>query len=223
MLKEEKKPIRAKRTTIFNILFYLYLSLFGLLVIALLIGNILAGILIVLGLICLSPILLTNVITSLIFKWGKYKAKLKKADEEELKREDDVLLFGIGFLQSTYFLIVTRFLQSDQEYLRQISFLIFLTTVTFYLLRGKAKISNNSKWRYWSMFIVFPLALLDFFLLVINQISQLLKIILPSYVYPSTLFIIFIIVATIIEVSIIIGNPYFETRYGQEKGRIQIK
>jgi len=216
LLKEEKKPIRSKRTTIFNILSYLYLLLIGLSVIALLIGNILAGILIVFGLILLSPILLTSVITSLIFKWSKYKAKLKKADEEELKREDDVLLFGIGFLQSTYFLILTRFLQSDPEYLRQISFSIFLTTVTFYLLRGKAKISNDSKWRYRSMFIVFPLALLDFLLLVINSISQLLKIILPSDVYPFTYLIIFVIVATIIEVSIIIGNPYFEARYGQK-------
>jgi len=81
----------------------------------------------------------------------KLNSRVTKADEEEVKREDDVLLEAVGFSHSVSLLIVNLFLIEQSAIL---SILIITSGVGFYSLRGWAKIKNSQIFRYFSMFFL---------------------------------------------------------------------
>ena len=79
------------------------------------------------------------------FKLG---AKVTKANPEEIRREDEVLLQAVAFSQSVLFILVN---QTPIEDKLQWSLLIAIVAVTFYALRAWAKIKDSPKYRYYSM------------------------------------------------------------------------
>ena len=128
-------------STIFLITFYFYLFLIGL------------GYQIVQGLaksgIQLGIALSLGLVGVVIGK--KLNSRITKADEEEVKREDDVLLEAVGFSHSVLLLIVNLFLIEQSAIF---SILIITSSVGFYSLRGWAKIKNSQKLRYLSMYFL---------------------------------------------------------------------
>lgn len=88
-----------------------------------------------------------------LFLIEKVNPKIKEADNEELEKEDDILLQGVGFSQSVLFILANILLISTNEKLRA-SILIASTTIPFYVIRAFAKLTNNSKYRYYSMGIL---------------------------------------------------------------------
>jgi hypothetical protein len=85
--------------------------------------------------------------------------KIKPAEKEELKREDDILLQATGFLQSGFFIYTVFFQKTiDIDFVKA---LIVFTGVIFYILRALAKLKDNNKLRYLSVLIFFELVLTD--------------------------------------------------------------
>jgi len=81
----------------------------------------------------------------------KLRLRVTKADDAEIKREDDVLLQAVGFSQSVLLIMVNFFLV-EQSVL--FSILIITSSVGFYSLRAWAKIKNSQVFRYFSMFFL---------------------------------------------------------------------
>jgi hypothetical protein len=161
--------------------------------------------------------LVSDALANFIFKQSFFKSRLKKASKHELRSEDDVLLFGIGFLQTTYFLFITNFINLEPLYLDQFSICIFLVTLLFFLTRGKAKISDSNNWRHFSTFIGFLLFIVDILQLSIDILSssienflQWLGIPMAHSIWIFFLFLISFFVFLIITVT----DPYFDARYG---------
>jgi len=81
----------------------------------------------------------------------KLRLRVTKADDAEIKREDDVLLQAVGFSQSVLLIMVNFFLV-EQSVL--FSILIITSSVGFYSLRAWAKIKNSQVFRYFSLFFL---------------------------------------------------------------------
>jgi len=79
--------------------------------------------------------------------------KVRKADADELRREDDVLLQAVAFSQSLLFFFVNLTLE-EQENRLTLSVLIAGFASAFYILRAWAKIKDNPKFRYYSMYVL---------------------------------------------------------------------
>lgn len=71
--------------------------------------------------------------------------------QDEIFREDDVLLQAAGFSQAALF-IALSFMQLSPE-LAYLRWMILAFAIPFYILRAYAKIKNNSKYRYYSMYL----------------------------------------------------------------------
>lgn len=79
--------------------------------------------------------------------------KIKKADEEELRREDDVLLQSVPFLSTIVFVFVNLFIE-DQLFKTVLSVFIATCAISFYALRALGKIKQSSKYRHYSMMLL---------------------------------------------------------------------
>lgn len=107
---------------------------------------------ILLILICIIPIY------SGLFFFGRLiiervSKKVRKADDDELRREDDVLLQAVAFSQTLLFFFVNLTLEEQVNRLT-LSVLIAGFASTFYILRAWAKIKDNPKFRYYSMYVL---------------------------------------------------------------------
>lgn len=130
----------------------------------------------------------------------KLNPRVTRADEEEVKREDDVLLEAVGFSQSVLLVLVNLFF-TEQSAIFNI--LIITSGVGFYSLRGWAKIRNSQKFRYLSMFF---LAIAITNILTIPFVFSFLSIGIMDYfifVYIGIFSAFYLIIACI-----------FEKRYG---------
>jgi len=101
----------------------------------------------------------------------KYGITFEKAKTEELEKEDDVLLEGVGFASSILFFYLSFFSpEIPESFLLSLGLVLF--TIPFYLLRAFAKIRNSPKLRYYSMCVFFFLMSVYFLgisLIIINQ------------------------------------------------------
>jgi len=131
---------------------------------------------------------------------AKIGSKIKKADEEEVKREDDVLLEAVGFSQSVLLVLVNIFLGHQSLIL---SILIVISGVGFYSLRGCAKIKNSQILRYVSMYFLA--------LAISNSLIIPLFFTFPSN--TSQIFITFIYLGTASAFTSFVGFV-FTKRYG---------
>jgi len=76
--------------------------------------------------------------------------RIKKADADEIKREDDVLLEAVAFSQSVLFVLLSV-MQSEDKLREALLYGTVTTTLAFYTLRAWAKIKDSPKYRYYSM------------------------------------------------------------------------
>lgn len=111
----------------------------------------------------LAAIFLVGIIVTIssvnLSKFIVSKLKLTPPEEEELKREDDILLQATGFLQSGLF-IYTIFFETtiDIDFVKA---LVVINGVAFYFVRALAKLKNSNKLRYISIFVFIFLLLID--------------------------------------------------------------
>jgi len=115
-------------------------------------------VLLLIGILLCFPILLAFLIRG---RLNERSSGWHLADQEELDREDDVLLKGMGVLQATYFIYVGSFIDPKPQYLGRLSLLILLMTSSFFILRGKARISKSNVWRFYSIFAAFSVLAYD--------------------------------------------------------------
>jgi hypothetical protein len=79
--------------------------------------------------------------------------KAGEAPQGELQREDDVLLQAVAFSQTVLFFFV-NIISVEVEIRMILGGMIAVFAIIFYVLRAVAKIKNNSKYRYYSMFVL---------------------------------------------------------------------
>jgi hypothetical protein len=80
-------------------------------------------------------------------------ARSTKASADELAKEDDVLLQAVAFSQASLFFLVNLVIKDEQTKL----FLSGSTAAfagSFYALRAWGKIKNDSRYRYYSMYVL---------------------------------------------------------------------
>lgn len=87
--------------------------------------------------------LIARIIMSRMSPWNK-------ADLDELKREDSVLIGGVGFIQATIIIFLSEMFKSLVVSLI-IKGNIVLFTVLFYIFRAYGHIKDNSRWRWRSI------------------------------------------------------------------------
>ena len=75
-----------------------------------------------------------------------------KAELDELRREDDILLQATAFSQAALWIYLN--LLPNTEYITLFKWVIPSTAILFYSVRAYAKMKDNNKWRYGSMFIL---------------------------------------------------------------------
>lgn len=76
----------------------------------------------------------------------------QKADGTELEREDDFLLQTVGFSQSVLFIYLN--LVQSNEIVDGLKCLVPIVASVFFFLRGYAKIKDNSRFRYHSIWVL---------------------------------------------------------------------
>jgi len=91
----------------------------------------------------------------------RLSAKTRRADGNELNREDDILLQAVAFSQSLFFIYLNLIPTSGLVTLYRV--LVPIATVLFYTLRAWGKIENESKYRYWSILLFFWICLQTLF------------------------------------------------------------
>jgi hypothetical protein len=96
----------------------------------------------------------------------KLYEKIAKATQEELNREDDILLQATAFSHAVLVILLSQL--SSERLKGAILYLVVVVGVTFYALRAWAKIKNSQKYRYYSMII--------FAFLTANAVLSLLKL-----------------------------------------------
>lgn len=139
-----------------------------------------------------------------------------KAPPEEIKREDDVLLQGTPFISAILFFYVNMLMPDGNNKLI-IAFAIAVSTGTFYVLRARAKIKSDAKYRFWSVyFLIFLCA---------SFIYEIIAITYPLYAHfllttPVLFQILLVSSLAIIPIfSLALATSYFPYRYGVERKR----
>jgi hypothetical protein len=84
--------------------------------------------------------------------------KIRRAESEELKKEDDVLLQAVALSQSTFFIYLSIIPSSDLVTVFKIIVPTF--AVLFYTIRALGKITDNGKCRFWSIWLFFLIVLM---------------------------------------------------------------
>jgi len=114
---------------------------------------------------------LITLISQVLRRIGKrFGIEIQKARDEELKREDDVLLQAVAFSQSVLFVYLSFFSDSD-HLMNSLKIMIPTVAVIFYCIRAWAKIKDNSRWRYYSVYVLF--------LVILSNVMAATKIIVP--------------------------------------------
>lgn len=109
-------------------------------------------------------ITLTNILGAIIGR--KLYGKIAKATQEELNKEDDILLQATAFSHAVLVILLSQL--SSERLKGTVLYLVVVVGVTFYALRAWAKIKNSQKYRYYSMIV--------FAFLTANAVLSLLKL-----------------------------------------------
>jgi len=112
-------------------------------------------ILVILNMLGFSSLIFSLIFLVVLMVLGQYigikvETKFAKATQEELNREDDVLLQATAFSQSVLIIIASQMLSENRLSITLLT-LTIIVTVAFYTLRAWAKIKNSQKHRYYSM------------------------------------------------------------------------
>lgn len=148
----------------------------------------------------------------LLIKIDRYYP-FSRANDDEIHREDDVLLQGTTFLSAILFFYVNTLPAEFNAAKVPLSVLIVFSTVPFYCFRAYAKIKNSPEYRFISMFVfLFPTS---------NYVFQLSVLFIPTWFFPWLL-----TVHPIVQILFILGLSaiplsacasaflYFPKRYG---------
>ncbi|MCW4007525.1 MAG: hypothetical protein NWF09_02365 [Candidatus Bathyarchaeota archaeon] len=98
-----------------------------------------------------------------------YHIEIAKASDDELRREDDVLLQSVTFSAAIVFYV--NFLVEDYVSKIVLSVFIVALAILFYLLRAWGKIKENLKYRHRSM-ILLAFLLGSYFISFIMTLAQ---------------------------------------------------
>jgi hypothetical protein len=134
--------------------------------------------------------------------------RIKQASSEELKREDDVLLQAVALSQSVFFIYLNQIESSIFVIAFKITVPIF--AVSFYILRGWAKIRNSPRHRYWSIWVLIFIALNT----ILWSIFALIVLIMRSENMEIWNYFITSIYSSVIFGSMQFVKEIFKKRYG---------
>ena len=116
------------------------------------------------------------------------RQQIKKAEEKELHREDDILLQATAFSQSALWIYLN--LLPANLFVGVMKWIIPAIAITFYSMRAYAKLKESNKWRYRSIYALSYVVSASVFVLVISLIGanwQLLMIENVSVTLPLLL------------------------------------
>ena len=143
-------------------------------------------------------------------KWLERNKVSVKAQPEEVKREDDILLQGTTFCSAILFFYVNLILSSGVDKI-SLSILIVAFGIPFYCSRAYAKIKDSPKYRYYSMY------LLAFLLgTYIISISVTISVATFSSILNNLVSVFIFLLFLLTPISLLqdaLGS-YFKTRYG---------
>lgn len=109
------------------------------------------------------------IVIDCILKWCERHISIKKADEDELEREDDILLQATGFSQSILFIYLT--LLPRNEIIEFLKVLVASTAFVFYIIRASAKLKKNNTLRYYSLYSLVLIISISFTSLIMTIIE----------------------------------------------------
>ncbi len=111
------------------------------------------------------------------FVWTANKLRRRfatnKANTEELRREDDVLLQGTALSQSVFFIYLN--LIPSSYIIEILKWTVPIVAISFYAMRAYAKIRDSAKYRYYSIFVLVVI-MIEIVLYVFMQISPAIYI-----------------------------------------------
>lgn len=82
-----------------------------------------------------------------------YHIVIVKAPDDELRREDDILLQSVTFSAAIVF-FYANFLVENQASRISLSIAIIILAIAFYLVRAWAKLKESPTYRFWSMMLL---------------------------------------------------------------------
>ena len=136
--------------------------------------------------------------------------KTRQAKCDELKREDDVLLQAVAFSQSVLFVYLS--LIDGSDVITGFKIIVPIVAVLFYALRAWGKITDNAKYRYWSIWLLLAIILNTIFALAYAWIGTF--IVFENTEVPT--YITFLLYLTIVYGSLRFVEEIFKKRYGYQ-------
>lgn len=140
----------------------------------------------------------------------RHTFKIVKAPDNELQREDDVLLQTVTFSAAIVFFYINFLIKDDDFHKLTLSAIILILAISFYTLRAWGKIKKSPKHRWWSMILLAAL--------IAAYASSFFQTILQVYLNvdrSSPLFTIFIgITAALFGALLRVFDNVFSKRYG---------
>lgn len=140
--------------------------------------------------------------------------RVSRASPSELQREDDVLLQAVAFSQSLLLFLVNLTFKDDQiRFFLSGSIAVF--AVAFYVLRAWGKIKENSKYRYYSMYVLAIVCGNTVYAIGASVIGQfMLLTTMPFFPHLLLLFTLFSVIAKSLRDLI---KEVFKKRYGYDQ------
>jgi MFS family permease len=96
--------------------------------------------------------LVPSILCILLLRKFLRKPLFGQANEDELKREDDILLQATAFSQAALFIYLN--LLPSGDFVNILKLTVPIVAVSFYLVRAYAKLKNDNLWRYRSDFVL---------------------------------------------------------------------
>jgi hypothetical protein len=134
--------------------------------------------------------------------------RIRQASPEESRKEDDVLLQAVALSQSVFFIYLNLIPSSD--FIVAFKILVPALAASFYVLRAWAKITDNARFRYWSIWLFFFIVVnsaLFFSSMAIASILGIEKFVTWGYLFGS-------LCSSILFGSMLIIGGIFKKRYG---------
>lgn len=136
----------------------------------------------------------------------------KEAHERELKAEDDILLQATAFSQAALWIYLTLIPANEWTFLFKV--LVPSTAVLFYVIRAYGKLKEDSKYRYYSIFVFSFVIFFSVFVLMMTVFVPLWKGILLIDGVDIALEVVGIALLAPILSSILIFQKKIRARYG---------
>gem|GEM_PF-2906742 len=140
---------------------------------------------------------------------GRYP--IAEGDADEIKREDDVLLQGTPFISAVLLFYLNALVTDTHNRITLANAIVYLT-VTFFVLRGYAKIRSNPKARLFSALILVWLASSYGFVLLVSYSPSIFPNILKMPILGQVLYGLALAIVPILGTALAL--VYLTQRYG---------